>query len=110
MSRRCVALGALLLFVGCAAELPDTVSDTGYEGTWQRGSDFVKSTFAIVEVQGEHRLRWDKRSADGKAVVTCDWDGRCEEFVDGEKTSDYLFRTWIDEDSGRLRVACKGEV
>jgi hypothetical protein len=111
MDRKTVSwLGCLLILSGCAGGLPDEVSDTGYTGTWQRGSDRAKSTFSIVEIDGEYLLRWDKRSDDGKVQVDCDWQGRCEESVEGEKTSEYRLRAWIDEGSGLLRMAFQGEV
>jgi hypothetical protein len=100
----------LLILSGCSGGLPDEISNTGYVGTWQRGSDFVQSTFSIVEIDGSYAVRWEKRSADGKAHVDCDWQGRCEEFVDGSRTSEYAFRVWVDEESGRLRVGCRGRV
>jgi len=110
MSRFHLLCVAMLLAAACGGGLPEVVTDTGYEGTWQRGNERVQSTFSIVEIEGEYRVRWGKTSDDGKLRVTCDWDGRCEEFVDGEKTSDYLYRAWLDESSGRLRLACRGTV
>lgn len=108
---RILALTAIALAaMGCGGGLPHVVSDTGYQGTWQRGNERVKSTISIVEVDGEYRFRWSKTSADGKVKVSCTWEGLCEEFVDGEKTSDYTFRTWMDAESGHLRVECNGEV
>ena len=102
-------LGCLLLAaVGCGG-LPDEVSDTGYQGTWQRGNDRVKSTISIVEVDGEYMFRWTKTSVDGKSRATCDWEGTCAEYFDGEKASDSVFRTWVDEESGLLRVECRGQ-
>jgi hypothetical protein len=100
-----------LVAMGCGGGgLPDVVTDTGYQGTWQRGNERVKSTIAIVEVEGEYLFRWSVNSADGKWKVTCDWNGRCEEIIDGEKASEYAFRTWTDEESGQLRVECNGNI
>jgi hypothetical protein len=108
---RILALASITLVVaGCGGGLPDVVSDTGYQGTWQRGNERVKSTISIVEVRGEYLFRWSKTSADGKVKVNCTWDGPCQEFVDGEKTSDYTFRAWKDPESGHLRVECHGKV
>ena len=102
-------LGCLLVaVVGCGG-LPDGVSDTGYQGTWQRGNDRVKSTISIVEVDGEYLFRWAKTSVDGKARVQCEWEGTCAESFDGEKITDFKFRTWVDEESGLLRVECRGQ-
>ena len=58
----------------------------------------MQSTVAIVEVEGRYLFRWGVTSADGKWQVKCSWEGQCEEFVDGEKTSDYAIRTWIEEE------------
>ena len=100
---------AALLLVGCGG-LPDEVSDTGYQGTWERGNERVTSTLAIVKHEGRYLVRWNKNSADGTVKVRCSWDGECEEFVEGEKTSDYSFRVWIDEERGNLRLECTGKV
>ncbi len=111
MTRGRMLCCALLLAMACkGGGLPPEVSDTGYEGTWQRGGDQVKSTLAIARVGDEFLFRWSISSTDGLREVRCGWDGRCKEFVDGEQTSTYAFRTWIDESSGRLRVECKGKV
>jgi hypothetical protein len=108
---RILALASItLLAVGCGGGLPNVVSDTGYQGTWQRGNERVTSTIAIVNVDGDYRFRWSVTSADGKRKVKCSWEGLCEEFVEGEKASDYTFRTWTDEESGHLRVECNGNV
>ena len=102
------ALVLALALLGCAK--PPVVSDTGYSGTWERGTEIVKSRLAIVELGGAYHVRWTRLSADGKWKTVCDWEGRCEEFVDGEKTSDYTFKTWIDGDTKLLRVECTGFV
>jgi len=103
-------LGCLLLAVAGCGGLPEEVSDTGYQGTWQRGNDRVKSTISIVQLDGEYLFHWAKTSADGKSVVKCDWEGSCAEYFDGEKTSDFKFRIWVDEESGLLRVECRGQL
>jgi hypothetical protein len=100
---------AVLVLPGCGGGA-DRVSDTGYEGTWQRGNERVTSTLAIVRHEGEYLVRWTKTSADGTVKLNCDWQGQCAEFVEGEKTSEYAFRAWVDEERGNLRLECKGRV
>ena len=102
------ALVLLLAWGGCAKT--PVVSDTGYSGTWERGTEVVKSRLAIVELGGAYHVRWTRLSADGRWKTLCDWNGRCEEFVDDEKTSDYTFKAWVDPDSQLLRVECTGFV
>lgn len=110
MSRILTATVLVACLSGCGGGLPDEVSRNGYQGTWQRGNERVQSTFSIVRVGEEYRFRWGVTSDDGKWRVRCNWEGVCEEFVDGEKTSDYRFRTWVDEPTGYLRVRCDGKV
>jgi hypothetical protein len=105
-------VGAFLaLAVACGGgTLPDRVSDTGYEGTWERGNERIKTQLAFIKVDDGYRVRFDKRSADGRVRVQCDWEGSCVEFVDGEQTSTYRFRVWIDEETTLLRLECRGRV
>jgi len=70
----------------------------------------VQSTISIVKKDGEYLFRWGLKSTDATWKVRCGWDGMCQEFVDGEKTSEYGFRIWVDEESGRLRIECTGKV
>jgi hypothetical protein len=101
-----IALGVLaLLPCGCGPQ----VSDTGYEGTWQRGNERARSTIEIVKRGDEYLFRWSVDSTEGGRVVHRDWEGSCEEFVDGVKTSEYTFRTWTTP-AGLLRVECKGKM
>ncbi len=104
----CALAMTVALLAGCDA--PVRVSDTGYVGTWTRGNDRVSSTIAIYHDGERYRFRWFVHSKDGKWSVRCDWDGQCEEFVDGEKTSVYTFRTWTEETTGHLMVECTGRV
>ena len=113
MSRILVIGCAVLIASACGGggnSLPDEVSDTGYEGTWQRGNERVQSTLAIVKVEGKYLLRHSLNSADNHTRVECDWEGSCEQFIDGEKTGYYMFRTWIDDSSGKLRVEVTGRL
>jgi hypothetical protein len=96
----------LLALPGCAPPL----SDTGYVGTWTRGSERSKSTIAIHKESDRYLFRWKVDTADGKWRVRCDWDGRCEEHVDGAKVAEYRFETRVDPASGHLLVECNGNV
>jgi hypothetical protein len=80
------------------------ITDRGYEGTWQRGNDRVRSTISILKRGDRYLFRWSQTTKDESWLVRCGWDGRCVETVDGKKVSDYVFRTWIDEKTGRLMV------
>lgn len=101
------ALAALVLAAGgCAPK----VSDTGYVGTWTRGSAEYTSTIAIFHGKSGYRFRWKVDTSSGRWKVRCDWEGRCEEFVDGEKTSQYTFVTREDPTTGHLIVECTGKV
>ncbi len=93
---------ALLLTLGCSEAL--TLSDTGYTGTWSRGNERVKSIIAIARVGDEYRFRWSKASEDGKYAVRCDWDGRCEELLEGRKIAEHTFRTWTDPESRHMMI------
>ena len=102
----CVLLSLAML----ACDRHGAVSDTGYTGTWERGSKIQRSTLAIVEWNGEYLVRKTLDTADGRHTIRCDWDGHCDEFVEGEKTSEYTFRSWVDPKSNRLRIECHGTV
>ena len=98
-----------LCAMACLACAPK-ISDTGYVGTWARGSDRSRSTIAIYKDGEDYLFRWKVDSADGKWRVRCGWDGRCEEQVDGEKVSEYRFVTRQDPLTGHLLVECDGVV
>ena len=107
MRRSWLGLGGLALAAaGCAPK----VSDTGYVGTWTRGSREYTSTVAIHHGKSGYRFRWKVDTPSGRWKVHCDWEGRCEEFVDGEKTSQYTFVTREDPATGHLLVECTGKV
>ncbi len=89
---------------GCAAE----VSDKGYVGTWSRGSEYVRSTLAIVRDGDVYRVRWTLTSKDGGREVRCDWQGVCEEVVEGQKVADFKLTPAVDPDSGLLRIEMRG--
>ena len=82
--------------------LPPTISDTGYRGTWSRGNDRNVSIVAIAEVDGRWWFRWTKRSFDGKLTILCDWDGRCEERLNGALVATYAITTRYDAAAGSL--------
>jgi hypothetical protein len=104
---RSLALGLL----GCALVLTacgPRISDTGYTGTWSREGSDVVTTISIANVDGEYLFRWGRETLDGVVQVRCDWDGLCEENVDGEPVATYQMHAWIDDESGLLRVECRG--
>ncbi len=91
---------ALALLSSCG--LPPMISDTGYRGTWRRGNDRNASIVAIAEIDGRWFFRWTKRSFDRKFTVLCDWEGRCEERLNGELLATYAINTRFDASSGVL--------
>ena len=101
-------LPALLLTAAC--ETGVSLTDTGYEGTWTRGNDRVTSTLAIVKRGDGYLVRWGLETSDGRKVVRCDWNGACEERIEGESVATYRFRNWIDPDNGRLQIECTREL
>jgi hypothetical protein len=91
-----LALAALGLVPACGV---DTIRpDAGYRGTWSRGNERNVSILAITDIGGQWRFRWTKRSYDGKFAVLCDWDGHCEERLNGELTATYSIATRFEND------------
>jgi hypothetical protein len=78
------------------------VSDTGYRGTWSRGNDRNVSILAITEEGGRWWFRWTKRSFDRKYTILCDWNGRCEERLNGKLAATYAITTRFDTATGLL--------
>jgi len=76
--------------------LPPMISDTGYRGTWSRGNDRNVSIVAIAEVDGRWFFRWTKRTFDRKFTILCDWEGRCEERLNGKLIATYAMTTRYD--------------
>jgi hypothetical protein len=101
MKRWWVAV-ACLGVAGCIG--PPLVTNSGYTGTWSRGRDRSPSILAIVKVGDVYRVRWSKRTEDGRLQIKCNWDGACEEFFEGAKVADYQFGSWLDAESGHLFV------
>jgi len=99
-----------VLATACGGTGPITTTDTGYEGTWGRGNDRVSTRISIAKVDGEYKYRVGLISDDGKRVIRCDWDGKCNEFIDGEKTSEYQHTTSFDDATQHLVVECVGKV
>jgi hypothetical protein len=106
--RLLVLTAAIFGMIACTYDVRPT--DTGYEGTWSRETERSTSAVAIVRHGDRYLFRWTANSVDGDWKVVCDWDGVCEEFVNHEKTSDYRFRTWTNEETGNLMVECTGHV
>lgn len=94
-----ILLWASLLPLGCARD----VSDTGYEGTWQRTSDALSSISLRKEGQG-YRFRWSLR--DDVRSIRCDEQQLCEEVREGEKVYEYRFRVF--ERDNAVFVECTG--
>jgi hypothetical protein len=78
------------------------ISDTGYRGTWRRGNERNVSVVAITESSGKWYFRWSRRSWDGKYSVDCDWDGLCEEWLDGKRAATYTVTARLDPATGLL--------
>jgi hypothetical protein len=104
--RGAAALLIALAAAGCAGK--PRLSDTGYEGTWGRGNERIRSTIAIARDGERWLVRIGVRSSDGSYAVRCGWDGLCEEIQDGERIYDHRFVTSVDPESGYLRVECIG--
>ena len=100
MSGRVRGLVAVVVAVAAACGIPPLRSDTGFRGTWRRSNDRNSSIVSIVASDGAYRFRWTKRSFDGKLTVLCDWDGRCEERLNGALMATYRIRTWLE--NGKL--------
>jgi len=105
MTRRACPVGcaAILLALASCAWQPE-VSNTGYVGTWVRGNPHTRSALAIVKDGDAYRVRWSVRTDDGKWTVTCDWDGRCEEFREGQKVATFAFRPYMENGLLMLRT------
>ena len=96
--RGAAALLIALAAAGCAGK--PRLSDTGYEGTWGRGNERIRSTIAIARDGERWLVRIGVRSSDGSYAVRCGWDGLCEEIQDGERIYDHRFVTSVDPESG----------
>ena len=95
------ALGiAALAATACGPE--PLTHDTGYRGTWSRSGDRNVSIVALTDMDGSWRFRWTKRNFDGKYTILCDWDGRCEERLNGELQAIYAIATRFDAATGKL--------
>lgn len=105
--RSLAALGCLLLLAACAAS--ETVSNTGYVGTWGRGGE-VRSVLAIVRDGEGYRVRWSLTSDSGAREVRCDWEGKCKETTDGELSAEFELRPSVAADTGNLWIECDGKV
>jgi hypothetical protein len=82
------------------------MSNTGYLGTWTRGNARNTSHVWITKVGDEYRLRWGVGSVDGVWRIDCSWEGFCEEWVNQEKIAEHRCKTWVDEESEKLRLRC----
>lgn len=80
------------------------VSDTGYVGTWSRGSGVGTSVISIAKAGDQYRFHWKLTSADRKWSVTCDKSSHCVEILEGLKITEYQFSTHVDPATGHLIV------
>ena len=74
-------------------------TDTGFVGTWQR-LDEPTSTIAIRRSATGHVFAW--RLDKGDRRVDDEGEGRCTEYLDGAKVSEYVFRVEAEEGSSHL--------
>lgn len=97
-------LGAAILMAASAVACGPSITDTGYVGTWSRGSDRQRSNVYIDRVGDDYRFRIGMRSDDGARLVTCDEESHCAESIRGEKQLDYQFWTRVEPGTDRLIV------
>jgi hypothetical protein len=99
-----IVAGAALAAAGslAACGLPPMLSDTGYRGTWRRGSERQGSIVAITEAGGRWYFRWTLRDPDGRRTVLCDWEGRCEERHKDQTVATYTIASRLDPETGKL--------
>ena len=99
-----LAVLGLLVVAACGPG----VSDTGYTGNWSRQGLGLVTTVSIVRQGDGYLFRWGRESDDRRLQVRCDWAGECEEKIDGQTSARYHMRSWVDEESGLLRVEGRG--
>jgi hypothetical protein len=104
MKKRAKLAVTFVAFIGGACHFQPMITDTGYKGTWSRGNARNVSIIAITEVDGTWKFRWTKRSFEGKLMILCDWDGRCEERLNGKLVATYAITTRFDSTSGLLHT------
>jgi hypothetical protein len=102
--KRWVLAGALLVsgILPAACGLPPMVSDTGYKGTWRRGTGPQGSIVAITQVGDRWYFRWTMRDPAGRRSVLCDWEGRCEERYKDQPVATYTISSRLDPATGKL--------
>jgi len=111
MKRRAIRIsaGVVLVVLGCAIGCSEPRSDTGYTGTWVLRTDRIESRIAIVPREdGGYRFRLSQTTADGKSKIRCDWNGDCEQHVEGVLAARFRFVPKVDPATGLLRVRCEG--
>jgi len=106
VTSRILAVAILIgLAWSCGGE--PVVSDTGYVGTWTRGSERSRSTIAIVPDGDGYRFRVKMTTDNASRETSCDWEGLCIEKTNGKPVREHRFRTRVDPASGHLVVACE---
>ena len=95
-----IVVGTAGLVAACG--VPPMRSDTGYLGTWSRGNERSVSIVAITRVEDRWLFRWTKRTFDGKFAILCDWDGHCEEKLNGRLVATYAIATRYDAATRKL--------
>jgi hypothetical protein len=97
---------AVLLSASCGSQ---GVSDTGYQGTWQRGSEEgVRSVISIAKLDQGYRFAWNKFLADGTHYVRCGRRGPCVQYLNGKPVYEFRFSVSTREGSQSLFVECQG--
>ncbi len=82
------------------------LSDTGFEGTWERMLPSGVSMLSLRAVDDGYQVWWSK--IDGVQTVRCDEQGNCEEFVGDRKVYGWTFRAFTRPESEHLFVEVTG--
>lgn len=104
---RALACAALAVAVLACSE---TVTDTGYEGTWHRGNDKNSSTILLWKAGTAWKFAWIAESVSGTWKIRCDDNSVCVETIEGRKVAEHVFRVWEDPGDGKLRLECSTQV
>ncbi|MBD3869168.1 MAG: hypothetical protein IFK94_13680 [Acidobacteria bacterium] len=100
----------LLVIVACAGCGGTTLRNTGFNGSWAKETNSLEVAMYIWHDGQEYCFRMLRESKDGTGRIDCDWDGKCVEFLDDRKTSEYQFRLEETGKAGSLLLHCTGRV